>query len=263
MLRTWARTAAVIACATTLASCGSGTDTPESSAAPSAATTAAGSPAATPAASAPTDADDLAARAPGRILDESFAAASAAQSMKVTASVTTPEGNTAYALTATDQGLQGQLLLPSIGPAEMVIVDDSLYLRGTSALNATFLPEEEAKAAAGKWLKLPATEAINIGLLPATNKQGLLVGAIAPQEDRKLKVTDKTRQVGGIRCLGLDSGNGVLWVAAAGEPYPMALTSADKSAGTFEMSDWDQPVELTAPAEGEVIDLSAAAQPGP
>lgn len=201
--------------------------------------------------------------APGRILDESFAAAGAAQSLKVTASVTTPEGNTAYALTATDQGLEGQLLLPSIGPAELVIVDNYLYLRGTPALNATFLPEDEAAAAAGKWLKLPATEAINIGLLPATSKEGILVGAIAPQEDRSLTVTGKTRQVAGVKCIGLDSGKGVLWVAAEGEPYPMALTSAKKSAGTFEMSDWDQPVEVTAPADNEVIDLSEQAQPGP
>lgn len=71
----------------------------------------------------------------------------------------------------------------------------------------------------------------------------------------------ETAEVNGVQAIGIiDQGSedgGTLWVAVTGEPYPLRIESPDGSGeGAIDFLDWGKAVDIKAPPEDEVIDLS-------
>jgi hypothetical protein len=71
----------------------------------------------------------------------------------------------------------------------------------------------------------------------------------------------ETAEVNGVQAIGLvdqdSEDGGTLWVALTGEPYPLRIESPDGSGeGAVDFLDWGEAVDIQAPAEDEVIDLS-------
>lgn len=71
----------------------------------------------------------------------------------------------------------------------------------------------------------------------------------------------ETAEVNGVQAIGVvDQGSedgATLWVAVTGEPYPLRIESPDGSGeGAIDFLDWGKAVDIKAPPEDEVIDLS-------
>lgn len=71
----------------------------------------------------------------------------------------------------------------------------------------------------------------------------------------------ETAEVNGVNAIGLvdrdSEDGGTLWVALTGEPYPLRIESPDGSGeGAIDFIDWGEAVDITAPADDEVMDLS-------
>jgi hypothetical protein len=71
----------------------------------------------------------------------------------------------------------------------------------------------------------------------------------------------ETAEVNGVQAIGVvdpdSEDGGTLWVALTGEPYPLRIESPEGSGeGAIDFLDWGQAVDIQAPAEDEVIDLS-------
>ncbi|HEX6579143.1 MAG TPA: hypothetical protein VF082_12330 [Jiangellaceae bacterium] len=71
----------------------------------------------------------------------------------------------------------------------------------------------------------------------------------------------ETADVNGVQAIGLvDQGSedyGTLWVALTGEPYPLRIESPEGSGeGAVDFLDWGVAVDIQAPPEDEVVDLS-------
>jgi hypothetical protein len=71
---------------------------------------------------------------------------------------------------------------------------------------------------------------------------------------------DTRDDVNGSPAVGLVSkgaDGGVLWVATVGTPYPLRTEPTEGAGeGAIDFLDWDKAIEITAPAEEDVIDLS-------
>jgi hypothetical protein len=200
---------------------------------------------------------------PAKLLKSAAQAAAAAQTVRMQMETTSEQGKARYTFDLADGGLVGQADLPEAGKTEIVVVDGSMYLRGSEKLLSRLLSPEIAPQVEGKWLKLPASELANTGISPATNKIQWLALLLTPKEDSRWKTLRTTKDVDSVDSIGLASGTKTVWVAANGDPYPTAVDVTDGSGDGVLFSRWNEAVELQPPPADEVLDLSQQAQPGP
>lgn len=198
-----------------------------------------------------------------QILDAALQAANSADTVTVEIISDTPQGEQKYRLMLAGDGLTGQLNLPDFGTIDVTVVDGSMYLSGDEDVYAQLLAPEVAQTVAGKWLKLPESELVATGLLPATDKTGILEQIIDPDRERTLRKVKKTKEFDGVECVGLESDGGIMWVADSEEPFPLAIEPGGDATGSFRMSAWNEPVDLQPPPADQVVDLSDQAQSGP
>lgn len=213
------------------------------------------SPSPTPTAEAtPNGVDKLKA---DEILKRTSAAVAEATSVKANVSQQ-QEGGTSSALnlSLTQTGAQGTL---ASGPSsqEYVATDGTIYLKGDDQFNQQVAGSNASKLT-GKWVSVPADsqEAGSLANLSSIPKffSDLLTPASAPT-----KVDPK--EINGVRCVGLKSQNGTMWVAMTGEPYPIAIESETEQ-GAVNLSEWNAPVTIAAPPADQVVPYSEV-QPSP
>jgi hypothetical protein len=141
--------------------------------------------------------------------------------------------------------------IADLGTLKIRTIGKTAYINGDDAFWAAFgLP---AKQFHGKWIK---TSTDNKDF-----KEFLQLTSLAKWSDEVLN-PDGTLSVvagkpfDGVGTVGLDDGtgadSGTLYVAGAGEAFPMALESQDgKNNLTF--TDWNEPVSIAAPPAASVI----------
>ena len=91
-------------------------------------------------------------------------------------------------------------------------------------------------------------------------KDSLLEAFLSPSGDISVAGTG---EVNGTPVVFLDSsdGTGTLAIQTVGEPYPIQIKGSDKSSsGQVDFTNWNAPVNVTAPTD--VVDLSALADLG-
>jgi hypothetical protein len=108
---------------------------------------------------------------------------------------------------------------------------------------------------AGKWVVAGPDVAGTSGLTALTDLPHLLDLVLAQQG--ALSVTGMST-VDGQRAVGVrdDASGQVLWVAADGPPYPVAVEAPGQSAPPPRFTDWGRAVVVPTPADDEVVDPS-------
>lgn len=225
------------------AACSSGSEPPPSSPSPS--------PAASP---TPNGIDKLDAE---QILERTSAAANAAESVRVNAQTQSQSGESVLEMSLTKTGSQGRQ--SGQNTLEIISTDQTLYLKGDQTFNEAVAGPSRAPEIEGKWVSVPANDPQAASFSGLASSTAFFSSLLNAQGDPK-KVAPK--DVEGVRCVGLQTEAGTLWVSTVGEPYPVAVEARQAGQGRVTMSAWNEPVTITAPPADEVVPASQF-QPSP
>jgi hypothetical protein len=119
------------------------------------------------------------------------------------------------------------------------------YLRGDAGFTRHFAGSA-ASLVGRRWFRVPAGRAQFKSFDDLTNMRVLLNTLLAPSSRTLAKLGLST--VDGVRVIGLqDRGHGVLYVAAAGTPYPVEIVSSPAGSGKLVFGRWNRPVALRPP----------------
>ena len=192
---------------------------------------------------------------PLRVLADAKAAATNASSAHVTGSIVS--GGTPITLDLTmarGRGAKGSM---STGGLEfdLVRVGDTAYIKGSDEFYKHFAGAAVAQLLHDKWLKASVVKGRFRSLAPLTNL-GVLFSKVSAGHGKLAndgKTAYKGQQVVAIRDT---SDNSKLYVAATGNPYPVALVGGKKGqSGTISFGEWNESVSLTAPKDA--LDISS------
>ena len=130
---------------------------------------------------------------------------------------------------------------------QLVRIGPTAYVKGDTATIKSLAGAKAAQKLGGRWLKLPISDPAFSSIKKLTTMNDLVVGAVSPPGGALTKLPQRT--IRGIPVIGLeDQGNGVLYVAATGKPYPVEIDGGPGQHDRVVFSDWNQPVTLQKPA---------------
>jgi hypothetical protein len=136
---------------------------------------------------------------------------------------------------------------------DVIRVGDTVYVRGDDAFLKKFGGTAAATLFHGRWLKGPITDSQLGALAPLTDLQQFFGGVLGQHGvvENKGETTRKGAKVVEIRDT---TQGGSLFVAATGDPYPVALAGGGQQ-GDVEFADWNADAEIAAPPNA--VDLGA------
>lgn len=195
---------------------------------------------------------------PEQILEKAKAAATSATSVHVNTTSGEPTASSApqaadLDLTLSDKGAQGSISQSGAGTVEIIATADTVYIKGDDAFNQSYAGDEGAQLLEGKWISIPADQADAQAFAQFTSLKSFFEGLLTPSSEME-KVDPQ--DIGGTQAVGLKTKAGTLWIATAGEPYPVQIDQEGGS-GRVTMTDWNADVTVAAPDPDEVVDLSA------
>lgn len=193
------------------------------------------------------------------ILAASKAAADSASSVHVVGTLT--NNGTPITLNlhlASGKGGRGQISQGSLA-FELIVVGDTLYIKGSPAFYSHFGGAAAAQLFQGKWLKAPVSGG-ELGSLAALTNFSKLLDQTLTTHDTLAKGATKT--IAGQPAIELrdSTQNGSLFIATTGKPYPVEIVKHGSETGHISFTDWNQPVSLSPPSGA--IDLSQLQQAG-
>jgi len=129
---------------------------------------------------------------------------------------------------------------------EIIAVADGTYIRAGDELWTMFLPPDQAELVLpllqGKYVKVPEEQAGSF--IPSASDFTTPDGDVTKGE---------VDEYNGQAAIILEtSDGGKMYVSLEGEPYPLAIESAE---GTFEFSEFGEDANIEAPAAADVVDL--------
>jgi hypothetical protein len=152
------------------------------------------------------------------------------------------EGQTAdIDIAVAGKQLQGSFTVMGIEIEIIVTEDGTAYLRGGAELFGPLLGTELGDIV-GKWIKIPADN--DLGLIPDTSD-------FLAADDHYTK-GEVTEYKGQPAITLVDTDGAKLYVSLVGEPYPLAVETAE---GTLEFSDIGADITIEAPAADEVVEI--------
>ncbi|HYM46448.1 MAG TPA: hypothetical protein VES65_09885 [Solirubrobacteraceae bacterium] len=195
----------------------------------------------------------VASKSPTEILAAAKAAAESATAVHVAGTLSS--GGSPITLNmdlAAGSGGRGQLSESSLA-FELIVVGDTVYIKGSPAFYSHFGGAAAAQLFQGKWLKAPASTGELATLASLTNLGKIFDQALASSGTL---AKGATTTVDGQQVVELrdTTKNGSLYVATTGKPYPVEIVKRGSESGKITFSRWNQPVTLTAPSNA--IDLS-------
>jgi hypothetical protein len=130
---------------------------------------------------------------------------------------------------------------------ELIHVGETVYLKGSPAFYQHLAGATAAQLLQGRWLKAPATVGSFASLASLTDLRRLVDMALAINGT---PARTGTATVGGQKAVGVTNGSksGTLYIAATGQPYPIAVTEGGASNGRITLDRWNEPLSLTPPA---------------
>jgi hypothetical protein len=197
-----------------------------------------------------------------QILQRAQTAAKAAESVKVSAQTQEEAGAMSFEITMAKTGAQGTVTNAQ-GSLELIATEDTIFIKGDEKFNQAYGGQGGAALLQGKWLSIPSDNPQAQPFQGLVSLETFFQGLLTP-ETTPTKVTPK--DVNGVRCVGLQTDSGTLWVATTGEPYPMAIEPPSGQQGNVTMTDWNAPVTISAPPQDQVVDitkLGASTSPSP
>lgn len=191
----------------------------------------------------------IASKTPEQILAASRTAAEHASSVQV-AKRASQGGLTLTSKTLIGHGAS-RTSLSLLGVSyESVRIGDTVYERGNRRFYRRLLHGTGASVPTGTWIKVPTAE----GDVALKRKSGLSVrDAVSPLLVSPGNLTKgAATTVAGKKAVALSSsdsrGTTTIYVAAAGEPYPLEIVRSGREKGKTVFSGWNQPVALVAPS---------------
>ncbi|BBA99940.1 putative lipoprotein [Actinacidiphila reveromycinica] len=205
-----------------------------------------------------------------QVLSRAGAAMDAATSVTVAIRVADDEDGdvrVAAALTATGK-CAASIENGGEDPVQVVGMHGTYYLKGDASYWQDQGGDEGdvlADAFAGKWVKLPSGEEDAVGDLDGFCTMDTLVAAVVDGDtvtDKEAVTTRYGTSVVPLRERDEDGTANVMYVAADGAPYIVALVSDDGEA-SIHFSDFDKPLEISAPPAGDTVDLGSVGGDAP
>ncbi len=195
----------------------------------------------------------VSSKSASEILAAGKAAAASASSVHVAGSLSS--GATPITLNldlVSGQGGRGEVSEGGLS-FELIVVNDTVYIKGSPAFYSHFGGAAAAALFQGKWLRAPASSGELASLASLTNFSRLLEQTLASSG---ALVKGASTTVAGQPVIELRdaSKSGSLYVATSGQPYPVEIVKRGAETGHISFSDWNAHVSLAAPAGA--IDLS-------
>ncbi len=188
----------------------------------------------------------IASKSPAQIVAAAKAAADGASSVHVAGSISSAGRSIALDMQL-QAGRGGRGRISESGLSfEVVELGGYVYITDSPSFYDHFAGSAAARALRGKWLKAPATSGSFASLGSLTNLRKLVASSL-DTHGPLAKLATST--VAGQRAVGVKdvTRGGVLYVAAAGTPFPVAITKGGASSGKIVFDRWNVPVRLTAP----------------
>jgi hypothetical protein len=125
-------------------------------------------------------------------------------------------------------------------------IGNAAYLTSTNAFYRHFTNAAGMHLLDGRSLKVPVSDARFGAFANLTDMRALLTTILEP---KGVVVKTGTQTLRGIPVIGLrdSSGNGTLYIAATGPPYPVELVQAGANHGVISFDHWGGPLVLRAP----------------
>ena len=135
---------------------------------------------------------------------------------------------------------------------ELIVVDETIYIKGSPAFYDHFGGSAAAQVFEGKWLKAPAGQGELASLASLANLGKILDQSLA---STGTLAKGSTTTVNGQPAVELTDStkSGSLYVATTGAPYPVQIAKHGAETGKVSFSEWNKPVQLSPPANA--IDL--------
>lgn len=188
------------------------------------------------------------------ILEEAKKAAGEAESASISGEMVDDEG---MAITLdfefSDAGGTGTLGAEGV-EFEVLSVDDTLYMKGAADAWDQAGGEGLGQLVADKYVLIPADQAESFGQFASfTDLAEFMDEMLSPEGD--VTVGDET-EIDGQKVIGIDDEGSTLFVATTGDALPVRIEAPEGEEGAIDF-EWGIDVEITAPPEDEVIDLSS------
>jgi hypothetical protein len=193
------------------------------------------------------------AKAPAQILSDVNDAVRGAQSVHMSGSVNSDSTDIGFDVKLSADAAKGTLTL-SGNEIKLVRVGDAAYFIGSPEFYKMVGGGDAAVSLLqGRWIKVPSADSRFASFEQFTDK-GKLFSSMLQAEGTVTK--SGTRRYNGQKVIVLrdSDGGGDLYIAASGKPYPVAIVSTGDKQGTITFTGWDEPVDVSAPADA--IDLS-------
>jgi hypothetical protein len=194
----------------------------------------------------------VASKSANEILAATKAAASAATSVHVSGTLSSHGTPITLDMSlAAGKGGKGKLSENGLS-FELIVVDETIYIKGSSAFYDHFGGSAAAQVFQGKWLKAPAGQGELASLASLANLGKILDQSLA---STGTLAKGSTSTVNGQSAIELTDStkSGSLFVATTGEPYPVQIAKHGAETGKVSFSEWNEPVQLSPPANA--IDL--------
>ena len=158
-----------------------------------------------------------------------------------------------------DKGVQGTVGIQDM-TFEVVVIDRTAYLKADR--------ETWAQAGAGQGAQLLVGKYIQISNDTAGFSDIMRVADPARLLDESLTAAGtvtkgEVKQVNGVQAVALtedgSADQGILYVSLQGEPYPVRVEGPSDE-GAVDFTDWNVPVELTAPPADQIISFDELEQ---
>jgi hypothetical protein len=187
----------------------------------------------------------IASEPPQTILKSSVAAADSLKSVHAAGSVVSGGqhvGIDVHLLNGV--GGRGQITLNGL-TFQLVGLRNYAYMKAPSQVwRQAGAPAAAASLLEGKWLKTPATGQF-ASIAQLTDLRRLFDQLLKPHG--KIK-TGATSTVAGRKVVALTSGEGTLYVAATGNPYPVQLVKSGANGGQLTFDRFNEALTVSAPA---------------
>lgn len=196
---------------------------------------------------------DIASQPPQAIVKSAVAAANGLKSVHAAGAVVSGGERIGLDLHLVDGvGGRGQITLNGL-TFQLVGVGRYAYMQAPPQVwQKAGAPAAAARLLQGKWLRSRATGQF-ASIAQLTDIHRLFAQLLTPHG--KLK-TGAVSTFGGHKVVAVNSGQGTLYVAATGKPYPIALSKPGSDGGRITFDHFNEAVSVTAPAD--TIDLPGA-----
>ncbi|MFJ9822504.1 hypothetical protein ACIRU3_46335 [Streptomyces sp. NPDC101151] len=202
--------------------------------------------------------------APAQISEKARVAMTKLDSFKVKGGMSTDGQHMTFEFSVAKKGDCQGTFTTGAASAEIRQVGDSAYMKGDEKFwqqmgseGGSSSKETDAliEMLKGRWFKMPAQDAKADDKFPFCD-----IGTMFEKDEKDSHLTRKAdTEVNGTPAVTLTGKDGAatqtLLVAAKGEPYALRMTvEGGKEPGSFDFSAFNEPVTVTAPPAGEVMD---------